>query len=145
MNITSEIEDIVANWPKVRYALQQAALLTPEDSKNMLVYNVLCQILTGHRKIWILHDGQQVKAIVGAVIQNIDGVEPIPSVIISPVFGYSPMSESDRDMLMDGIKDFAKINKCKIIYGHSPNPKAWVVAEKIGMKFVSKVYQMEVT
>jgi hypothetical protein len=145
MNVTSDIEDIVANWDKVRYAIQQAALLTPEKSKDILVYNIACEILTGVRKIWILHDNKNIKAIVGAVIQKTGTVEPIPSVIISPLFGFSPMTEDERFILINGIKDFAKKNKCLIIYAYSSNPKAWIVMEKTGMQFVSKVFKLEVT
>jgi hypothetical protein len=55
------------------------------------------------------------------------------------------MTEDERFILINGIKDFAKKNKCLIIYAYSSNPKAWIVMEKTGMQFVSKVFKLEVT
>ena len=145
MKVTCEVEDILSNWPKVRYAIQQASLIVPEKDRDILVYNMACEILTGIRKIWILHDGVNIRAIIGAIIQKSGGATSIPSIIISPVFGFSPMTDEDRILLKNGFFDFAKNNKCNVIYAYSANPKVWVIAEKTDMTFVAKVYKWEVT
>jgi hypothetical protein len=54
------------------------------------------------------------------------------------------MTVEDKELLKKGLMDFARNNKCNVIYGYSANPKAWVIAEKIGMTFVAKVYKWEV-
>lgn len=135
--------DIVEYWGIISYAYSETSMLSKPENINMMLQHTLLDLLAGQKICFAVFDDESnIKIIAGIKIMSSDmNIESVRSIIVGPVYGFEALTQEERTELFNKVMLYKENIKADHMYFYSNVPIAWNVAEKLGMKFMAKVYR----
>lgn len=120
-------------WEQIKFACVQADEINKEDISSYL-NELLHSLLSDKAQCWLRFGDD--RRLISLMITRMmaDKITDRKILLIQVVYSWEKVGEKEWIDDFNFLKEFAKHEQCKRIYGESKNPRVWQLAEIFGFK-----------